>query len=47
VHGVGARAPVRLVYDDDESSPAKAAANAEQLLEAVAVEVRIGSDATI
>jgi branched-chain amino acid transport system substrate-binding protein len=42
VHGAGARAPVRLVYYDDASSPAKAAANAERLLDADAVEVLIG-----
>ena len=42
VHGAGARAPVRLVYYDDASSPAKAAANAEWLLDADAVEVLIG-----
>ena len=28
VHGAGSRAPGRLVYYDDASSPAKAAANA-------------------
>jgi branched-chain amino acid transport system substrate-binding protein len=42
VHGAGARAPVRLVYYDDASSPARAAANAERLLDADAVEVLIG-----
>jgi len=42
VHGAGARAPVRLVYYDDASSPALAAANAERLLDADAVEVLIG-----
>jgi len=42
VHGIGARAPVRLVYYDDASSPALAAANAERLLDADAVEVLIG-----
>ena len=42
VHGAGARARVRLVYYDDASSPAKAAANAERLLDADAVEVLIG-----
>jgi branched-chain amino acid transport system substrate-binding protein len=42
VHGAGAKAPVRLVYYDDASSPAKAAANAERLLDADAVEVLIG-----
>ncbi|MGQ0669112.1 MAG: amino acid ABC transporter substrate-binding protein [Actinomycetota bacterium] len=42
VHGAGARAPVRLVYHDDASSPARAAANAERLLDADAVEVLIG-----
>ncbi len=42
VHGAGARAHVRLVYYDDASSPAKAAANAERLLDANAVEVLIG-----
>jgi len=42
VHGTGSRAPVRLVYYDDASSPAKAAANAERLLDADAVEILIG-----
>jgi branched-chain amino acid transport system substrate-binding protein len=42
VHGAGARAPVRLVYYDDASSPARAAVNAERLLDADAVEVLIG-----
>ena len=42
VHGNGARAPVRLVHYDDASSPARAAANAERLLDADAVEVLIG-----
>ena len=42
VHGAGARAPVRLVYYDDASLPASAAANAERLLDADAVEVLIG-----
>jgi branched-chain amino acid transport system substrate-binding protein len=42
VHGAGARAPVRLVYYDDASSPARAAANAERLLDADAVELLIG-----
>jgi branched-chain amino acid transport system substrate-binding protein len=42
VHGIGARAPLRLVYYDDASSPALAAANAERLLDADAVEVLIG-----
>ena len=42
VHGVGPRAPVRLVYYDDTSSPARAAANAERLLDADAVEILIG-----
>jgi branched-chain amino acid transport system substrate-binding protein len=42
VHGAKARAPVRLVYYDDQSSPAKAAANTERLLDADAVEVLIG-----
>jgi len=42
VHGAGARAPVRLVYCDDASSPARAAANAERLLDADAVEVLMG-----
>ncbi|MGH2659152.1 MAG: ABC transporter substrate-binding protein [Actinomycetota bacterium] len=42
VHGVEARARVRLVYHDDASSPAKAAANAERLLDADAVQVLIG-----
>jgi branched-chain amino acid transport system substrate-binding protein len=42
VHGAGARAPVRLVYYDDASSPARAAANTERLLDADAVEVLIG-----
>jgi branched-chain amino acid transport system substrate-binding protein len=42
VHGAGARAPVRLVYYDDASSPTRAAANAERLLDADAVEVLIG-----
>ena len=42
VHGAGARAPVRLAYYDDASSPARAAANAERLLDADAVEVLIG-----
>ena len=42
MHGAGARAPVRLVYYDDASSPARAAANAERLLDADAVEVLIG-----
>jgi branched-chain amino acid transport system substrate-binding protein len=42
VHGIGATAPVRLVYYDDASSPALAAANAERLLDADAVEVLIG-----
>lgn len=42
VHGAGARAPVRLVYYDDASSPARAAANAERLLDGDAVEVLIG-----
>jgi branched-chain amino acid transport system substrate-binding protein len=42
VHGAGARAPVRLVYYDDASSPARAAANAERLLDADAVEILIG-----
>jgi branched-chain amino acid transport system substrate-binding protein len=42
VHGAGSRAPVRLVYYDDQSSPARAAANAERLLDADAVEVLIG-----
>jgi len=42
VHGAGARAPVRLVYYDDASSPARAAANAERLLDADAVKVLIG-----
>jgi branched-chain amino acid transport system substrate-binding protein len=42
VHGAGAKALVRLVYYDDASSPAKAAANAERLLDADAVEVLIG-----
>jgi branched-chain amino acid transport system substrate-binding protein len=50
VHGGGARAPVRLVYYDDASSPAKAAANTERLLDADAVEILIGpyaSDLTL
>ena len=42
VHGAGARAPVRLVHYDDASSPARAAANAERLLDGDAVEVLIG-----
>ena len=42
VHGAGARAPVRLVHYDDASSPARAATNAERLLDADAVEVLIG-----
>jgi branched-chain amino acid transport system substrate-binding protein len=42
VQGAGARAPVRLVYYDDASSSAKAAVNAERLLDADAVEVLIG-----
>ncbi|MGH7322263.1 MAG: ABC transporter substrate-binding protein, partial [Candidatus Rokuibacteriota bacterium] len=42
VHGAGARAPVRLVCYDDQSSPSKAAANAERLLDEDAVEVLIG-----
>lgn len=42
VQGAEARAPVRLVYYDDASSPARAAANAERLLEVDAVEVLIG-----
>jgi len=42
VHGAGARAPVRLVYYDDASSPARAAANAERLLDGDAVKVLIG-----
>jgi branched-chain amino acid transport system substrate-binding protein len=46
VHGAEAKAPVRLVYYDDASSPAKAAANAERLLDADAVEVLIGPYAT-
>ncbi|MGH2660385.1 MAG: ABC transporter substrate-binding protein [Actinomycetota bacterium] len=47
VHGAGARAPVRLVYYDDASSPARAAANAERLLDADAVEVLIGPYASV
>src|SRR5438132_1250032 len=39
---IGARAPVRLVHYDDASSPARAAANAERLLDGDAVEVLIG-----
>ena len=42
VHGAGARAPVRLVYYDDASSPARAAANAERLLDADEVAILIG-----
>jgi branched-chain amino acid transport system substrate-binding protein len=42
VHGIEAKAPVRLVYYDDASSPAGAAANTERLLDADAVEVLIG-----
>ena len=42
VHRAGPPAPVRLVYYDDASSPAKAAANAERLLDADAVEILIG-----
>jgi len=42
VHGAGARAPVRLVYHDDASLAAKAAANTERLLDADAVEILIG-----
>ncbi|MGH2720035.1 MAG: ABC transporter substrate-binding protein, partial [Actinomycetota bacterium] len=42
VPGIRAWAPVRLVYYDDASSPAKAAANAERLLDADAVEILIG-----
>ncbi len=42
VPGARARAPVRLVYYDDASSPARAAANTERLLDADAVEVLIG-----
>ncbi|HEV8682411.1 MAG TPA: ABC transporter substrate-binding protein [Actinomycetota bacterium] len=42
VDGAGGRAPVRLVYYDDASSPARAAANAERLLDADAVEILIG-----
>jgi branched-chain amino acid transport system substrate-binding protein len=42
VHGAGARAPVRLVSYDDASSSARAAANAERLLDADAVEILVG-----
>jgi branched-chain amino acid transport system substrate-binding protein len=42
VHGAGPPAPVRLVYYDDASSAAKAAANTERLLDADAVEILIG-----
>jgi branched-chain amino acid transport system substrate-binding protein len=42
VHGARARAPVRLVHYDDASSPARAAANAERLLDLDAVKILIG-----
>ena len=42
VHGAGGRTPVRLVHYDDASLPAKAAANAERLLDADAVQILIG-----
>lgn len=42
VHGAGPPAPVRLVYYDDASSAARAAANTERLLDADAVEILIG-----
>jgi branched-chain amino acid transport system substrate-binding protein len=41
VHGTGSRAPVGLIYYDDASSPAEAAANAERLLDADAVDILI------
>jgi branched-chain amino acid transport system substrate-binding protein len=42
VHGAGARTPVRLVHYDDASLRARAAANAERLLDADAVQILIG-----